>query len=305
MEEVNLIDLKEFIEKVKPQEAYNDTVIVMDIDGSQQKEIPSGIFPQRFNAYSVFLACRGEASVTMDYIPYVLQQNMVLERGHIHVMNDMRMSHNFRGYHIVLSEQIIRNLVKDIIMTVPKQYPQWKRANPVQKLDNKDFDRLVEIIERLRANIRRKDHFFQKTIVLNEAHTFLMELANISMQKVKGEKQTLEIGHYEELALNFAKLLATNCRKWNEVSDYSTELCVTPIYLSRTVKQLSGKSALEWITHARLSEAKILLRKRSNTVQDVAEMLNFSDQSAFGKFFKKQEGVSPIEYKRMMLQEES
>lgn len=34
-------------------------------------------------------------------------------------------------------------------------------------------------------------------------------------------------------------------------------------------------------------------------VQQVADILNFSDQSSFGKFFKKQAGMSPGEFKKL------
>jgi AraC-like DNA-binding protein len=46
-----------------------------------------------------------------------------------------------------------------------------------------------------------------------------------------------------------------------------------------------------------LTEAKILLRKPDATVKQVADELNFGDQSSFGKFFKKHTGLTPVEYK--------
>lgn len=100
--------------------------------------------------------------------------------------------------------------------------------------------------------------------------------------------------------MNFVQLLVEKGREWHEVADYSTELCVTPVYLSRILKNLSGKSAIDWIHEARIAEAKILLRKTDRTIQDVADILYFSDQSAFGKFFKKRTGISPLEYKKSL-----
>ncbi|WP_233552114.1 helix-turn-helix domain-containing protein [Parabacteroides sp. AF48-14] len=45
-------------------------------------------------------------------------------------------------------------------------------------------------------------------------------------------------------------------------------------------------------------EAKILLKAPQATVQQVADVLHFSDQSTFGKFFKKHMGISPMEYRK-------
>ncbi|WP_369427719.1 helix-turn-helix domain-containing protein [Pontibacter harenae] len=45
-------------------------------------------------------------------------------------------------------------------------------------------------------------------------------------------------------------------------------------------------------------EAKVLLQNRTLTVSQVSDLLNFSDQSLFGKFFKANTGISPVEYRK-------
>jgi AraC-like DNA-binding protein len=40
------------------------------------------------------------------------------------------------------------------------------------------------------------------------------------------------------------------------------------------------------------------LQHPDHAVQQVAAMLNFPDQSSFGKFFKKQTGASPNAYRK-------
>lgn len=129
-----------------------------------------------------------------------------------------------------------------------------------------------------------------------------MECSNFGMKEIKLTGAKFEISHLEDLSIRFMQLLIQKSHEWHEVSDYSTELCVTPVYLSRTVKALSGKTAMDWINKVRVAEAKILLRKPDNTVQYVADKMNFSDQSAFGKFFKKHTGRSPVEYKKEISQ---
>ena len=63
-------------------------------------------------------------------------------------------------------------------------------------------------------------------------------------------------------------------------------------------KELTGKSANKWIDDALIVEAKMLLKAPQATVQQVADILHFSDQSTFGKFFKKHMGISPMEYRK-------
>lgn len=297
MEEIKNVGLDEFIRAVQPKENYKNQIIVMEIHGSETKKLSSDMLPLRFEAVSIILVCHGELTVTLDYLPYTLQQHMVLERMNLHLMNDFRMSHDFKGYHVLIGPIPLDKMFEEII-TVPKEYGLSKRLSPVQKLDPKDFNMLVETIERLRNNMRRTDHYFQKAIVTNEIRNFIMELSNIGMQRISTERINFEFNHQQELAIRFMQLLVTRAKEWNEVSQYSTKLCVTPVYLSRTIKTLSEKTAMEWINYARVAEAKIMLRKCGNSIQEVADMLHFSDQSAFGKFFKKHTGMSPVEYKR-------
>jgi len=47
-----------------------------------------------------------------------------------------------------------------------------------------------------------------------------------------------------------------------------------------------------------ISEAKSLLKQKELTIQQIAEMLNFSDTSSFGKFFKRNSGVSPKKFRQ-------
>ena len=61
---------------------------------------------------------------------------------------------------------------------------------------------------------------------------------------------------------------------------------------------MTGKSANKWIDESLIVEAKILLKTPDITVQRVADLLNFSDQSTFGKFFKKHVGLSPMEFRK-------
>ena len=78
---------------------------------------------------------------------------------------------------------------------------------------------------------------------------------------------------------------------------YANELSITPKHLSRTVKSQTGFTAVEWIERYVILEAKVMLKSSNMTIQQIADELNFPSQSFFGKYFKKNIGVSPKEYR--------
>ena len=82
------------------------------------------------------------------------------------------------------------------------------------------------------------------------------------------------------------------------VNYYAKELFLTPKHLSSVVKEVSGKTAGEWIDNFVLFEAKSLLRSSQKNIQEIADELNFANQSFFGKYFKHYTGMSPKEYRR-------
>ncbi|MCD8029689.1 MAG: helix-turn-helix domain-containing protein [Bacteroides sp.] len=56
----------------------------------------------------------------------------------------------------------------------------------------------------------------------------------------------------------------------------------------------------QWIHDSVLSLAKNYLRDPHLNIQQIADYLRFSDQSAFGKFFRKHTGQSPSAYRKSL-----
>ena len=91
-------------------------------------------------------------------------------------------------------------------------------------------------------------------------------------------------------------LLASYYDKERSVRFYAEKLNLTSNYLSGIIKDYTGKTASEWIEEYVILEAKALLKFSGLNIQQVAYELNFPSQSMFGKYFKKQTGMSPKVY---------
>lgn len=91
-------------------------------------------------------------------------------------------------------------------------------------------------------------------------------------------------------------LMRYHCRE-RSVQFYAAQLCLTPNYLSGVIKECSGRSALEWINAYVITEAQLLLKHTDGSIQQIAYRLHFVTQSAFGKYFKQQTGISPKAYR--------
>ena len=75
------------------------------------------------------------------------------------------------------------------------------------------------------------------------------------------------------------------------------QLCISPKYLSETVKAVSKRTPNEWIDSYVIMELCMLLRSSQRSIKEIAQSLNFSNQSFLGKYFKEHMGVSPSDYR--------
>ena len=82
--------------------------------------------------------------------------------------------------------------------------------------------------------------------------------------------------HKEEIFKRFLKMVETYHYKERDISFYAEKLCLTPKYLSSTIKEVSGKLAGDWIDNYVIIEAKALLISTNLTVQEICYELNFS-----------------------------
>ncbi|WP_295666504.1 helix-turn-helix domain-containing protein [uncultured Mucilaginibacter sp.] len=109
----------------------------------------------------------------------------------------------------------------------------------------------------------------------------------------------------QTLLRNFQKLIGEHYTRIKLPKDYAKLLYITPNHLNAVCKDLLGISAGEVIRNRMVLEAKRLLINLQLNINEIAFMLNFSDNSYFTKFFKKFEGKTPEEFRKGILNHHS
>jgi len=122
----------------------------------------------------------------------------------------------------------------------------------------------------------------------------LCHLQNCALESKQKEERN---SRPELLMRDFLQLIENNYIHKRSIKEYADLLAVTPNYLSRSVKQVSGRNALAFITERLVSEAKLLVRYTDMEISTIAYQLDFSDPANFGKFFKKHTRFSPSAFR--------
>ena len=93
-------------------------------------------------------------------------------------------------------------------------------------------------------------------------------------------------------------LVEQHYRTLTKVGDYAKILYKSPKTLSNIFKKYIDKTPLQIINERRLLEAKRLLYYTDESIQEIADSLNFNDIQAFSNFFRKQMKVTPSTYRK-------
>lgn len=101
----------------------------------------------------------------------------------------------------------------------------------------------------------------------------------------------------------FIELLVSSYPKERSVSYYASRLFVTAKYLSAICKENSGETASDLITSYVMKDVEYLLKCPDKSIKEIANKLNFATLSFFGKYVKRNLGISPKEYREKLSQQ--
>lgn len=249
--------------------------------------------PHRILNFCIFLILNGKLRVGIDHNVYDVGVGGLLAVVPMHVIEVHSCSDDFRVMVCVVSMKLLGGIIREFS---PLQYIQVKE-NPLVTIDQAEIDRLMVVFRQLEEKAAEKDNIFRREIVSSLLSVLLCEIGNITHKHVD-EHENRDISRKEEIFRQFVVLLSTHFKEQHSVGFYARQICITAQHLSSVLKQISGKTTTQFIADALISEAKVMLRTPRTSVQQVASILNFPDQSTFGKFFKKHVGVSPLEYRK-------
>ena len=85
--------------------------------------------------------------------------------------------------------------------------------------------------------------------------------------------------------------------RYADVAFYAEQLNVSPRYLGQVTRRIAERSPKAIIDERITTEIALLLTTTNKPLKEIALQLGFSSQAHLSRYFKKQKGVSPSEYK--------
>lgn len=265
------------------------------------KEIPikSPLF--RTNYYSVLIIRKGRGRYVIDDRSYLIQDSTIYftNPGHVKEFEIYELLH---GYIITFSESFLKQYVHEKILdefpfliaeVVPPNYPNLEIFQIFDGLGG-------QLLQEYQSNsaykfkvigsltvvllLKIKERFWRTYNPLTEAPTY----------------SAIVLTFKRNLEAHFRDLLAGKCDRLFQVQDYAQAQHLHPSYFSTVIKRKTGKSVNSWIAERTIAEAKALLARSPESVQEIAFRLGFKDAAHFSRFFKTHTKLSPFSFRQSL-----
>lgn len=124
---------------------------------------------------------------------------------------------------------------------------------------------------------------------------FLQKLEDVC-KKIETKKQEQSGG----IVSKAKAYIDENFSKELSLDEVSRVVNISPYYFSKLFKEESGENFIEYLTKVRIAHARELLKNPDLSIKEICVMSGYSDPNYFSRIFKKQEEVTPSEYRERL-----
>lgn len=289
MKNIKKLDMPMTRDLVRGVHCINDDFIVMN---DIKKLGIEKDYPVKLGVLAICLCLYGELTVEINMIEHHISAGNLVITLPEDILQHKKVTDDVKGLFIIVSQQFIEDAFPKIEEILPLFLHIQKY--PCLNLSVQECVRIQNFynffIQHLEDNSPYRDKVIRS--ILQSLVYYIAGVVNLDQANNRRDRK-------EELFSRFIQLIIKNFKEQKKLDFYADKLFISPKYLSDAIKKISGKSAHDWIDHYILLEAKILLRSSRKTVQQIADELNFPNNSFFSKYFKKHCGMTPKEYREL------
>ena len=254
--------------------------------------------PFRIDGYMVLYCVNGHIKLNVNLQEHELKSGMLFLNypGSIIRVNDILDvdEDGLKYICVVMSREFVGNLMLDVNKLFTQNLSLL--GTPSLALTTDQTQLLREHVSLMVSIVNSKSSFKLESIrsILSSVFYFI---AGLWAEKASKRVQQPASGRNRLVFEQFIKFVSEYHTTYRNVGFYADKLSLTPKYLSRIIRDASGRSAPEWIDEYVILEAKNLLKYSGLPIKEIVYKLNFPSQSVFYKFFKARTGMTPTEYK--------
>ena len=268
------------------QKIKDEGIVVLD----NVKSLPTGDRPFVSSDYVICIGHKGRIQLFYDNCTDCFEKHTVGVVFPNHSVSMVNKTDDYLATLIVVDASVLNDPMLQIINQMRHRY----ELHPCVKLDRHEYKMITDVVEGMRE-IKRIELTESRMLMTRLLEFLLRLLSQYRKRKLK------EYNVDKRVSMQFHSDLTQHFRKHHDVGFYAERACLTPKYFSAVVKQETGHNAAYWIRVKIITEAKMLLHIRHDlSLKVIADMLGFGEQASFSRYFKRETGVSPTEFRELI-----
>ena len=255
-------------------------------------------FPEnsRYSANAISIITKGKAKLRINNNQYDIEKNDLIFLSPDCLTNISEITEGLQFVSITFSHVYLKqqNFNTSLIDSL---FQSLLSCRHIVRLDEKSKKHLLYLIDIIH-HLNSEEKMCKITSELSSRYfnILLFEiLIHLKTSTVFSSKST---SHQMSLYNRFLTLLNIHGKVLRNIKFYSDKLDVGTVYLSKVVKAVCGRTSTDLIEDRILDHARNLLIQTDFSIAKIADELYFSDQSAFGKFFKRKVKMTPNEFRK-------
>ena len=266
-----------------PQRISDEGIVVFD----NVRGLPSGDEPFTSSDYVICIGHRGHIELMYDDISDYSEQHTVGVIFPNHALRKVSVTGDYLATLIIVGSSVLNDPLLQIIKQMRYRY----EPHPNVKLDKHEYRIITHVVEGMREITRL--NLPDRRVLMTRLLEFLLRLLG-QYRKRKLNETAAD----KQVSARFHSDLKRHFREHRDVGFYAAQACLSTKHFSTVVKQVTGHTAAYWIHHQVIVEAKMLLHiRRDLSVQGIADLLGFEDQATFSRYFRRETGLSPTDFR--------
>lgn len=289
--EVKNIPLHKFEEprEFSREDLLNTPFEIARIDHLSEMGKPA--VPHRHTYYEIFWILGGVGThyVDFDGYPFLPDTFFFITPGQIHYPEIIK---PLNGYVLVFTDDFLS--MSRLEHEFLRGFDFFHRIDhtPTLRLNKIQAQPFTALCEQMHAEYT--GNAFGRLVILQ---SLLQNFLVLIQRAYNTAPAKVDLRAGEKLVQDFIRLIDQHFVDKQNVQDYAALLGVTAGYLTDATRETLGIPASRLIRQRLIIEAKRLLVHSDRTVTEIGYRLNFADPSYFARFFKRESGLSPTQFK--------
>lgn len=250
--------------------------------------------PHRINFYEILYITAGQGFHIIDFDAYPLQPPCVffLSPGQVHFYQRLI---PIEGYTLLFTEDFLLSTFGEVASLYNFDFFHGVQQSPFLPINQNEEIFLLQLISEVYKEYSANYEFRGATLQAY-LHILLVKLQRLILTKSRRPPPV----RAQTLVQQFKQLVSLHYLSERSVQYYADQIGLSLSHLSAIVKDVTGKTPGQVIRKNVALEAKRLLVHTDQTIEQVSHKLHFKDPPYFGRFFKRETGVSPGEFRKII-----